>query len=294
MKIKNTLLLTAFGILFSENIFSQASSQGGDSSVYTWILNNIILITAAIVLLAGILAILKLSLGLLELQRIKVLQELGEDPEEIVKIVRESKLKKFNDWFWSRVPERSEAEMDLGHEYDGIRELDNSLPPWWVYLFYGTIIFAGIYLYIYEFSADEWSSIKEYQMELEEAEEIKMAYLDRMANAVNETNVKLLTDEADLAVGKEIFISQCASCHGQLGEGMVGPNFTDPYWVHGGGIKNIFKTIKYGVPAKGMISWQGQLKPAAMQKVSSYIITLEGTDPPNQKGREGKLWEGEE
>ena len=82
----------------------------------------------------------------------------------------------------------------------------------------------------------------------------------------------------------------CAVCHGQLGEGGVGPNFTDAYWVHGGDIKDLFRTIKYGVPEKGMISWSSQLRPAEMQKVASYILTLQGTDPPNQKAPEGELW----
>jgi cytochrome c oxidase cbb3-type subunit 3 len=294
MKIKNIILLTAAGLMVSQNSFAQAAKANANSAAMNWVFDNLLLLLGSFVLMAGIASILKLSLGLLEIQRIKMLQDLGEDPEVILKEVRTSRLEKFNNWFWSLKPERSESEMDLGHNYDGIRELDNSLPPWWLYLFYGSIIFAVVYMYRYHFSDTDWSSIKEYQIELEEAEDIKMAFLDKMANAVNETNVEALVDDASLEIGKEIFISQCASCHGQLGEGMVGPNFTDPYWIHGGGIKNVFKTIKYGVPEKGMISWKEQLKPSSMQKVASYILTLEGTDPPNQKTREGKIWEPEE
>ena len=87
--------------------------------------------------------------------------------------------------------------------------------------------------------------------------------------------------------------ARCAGgwpCHGQKGEGLVGPNFADEYWIHGGGIKNVFKVIKYGVPDKGMIAWQAQLKPADMQKVGSYILTLQGTNPPNPKAPQGTIW----
>ena len=90
--------------------------------------------------------------------------------------------------------------------------------------------------------------------------------------------------------GELIFKSFCAACHGQKGEGTVGPNFTDEYWIHGGGIQNVFKTIKYGVPDKGMIAWAAQLKPADMQKVASYILTLKGTNPPNPKAPQGEIW----
>ena len=103
-----------------------------------------------------------------------------------------------------------------------------------------------------------------------------------------------MEDEAALAAGETIFLSKCASCHGQLGEGGVGPNLTDRYWVHGGSISDIFATIKYGVPEKGMISWQSQLRPKNMQQVASFIKTLEGTDPPNQKDKEGTLYQPEE
>jgi cytochrome c oxidase cbb3-type subunit 3 len=145
-------------------------------------------------------------------------------------------------------------------------------------------------MYYYHWSGNDWSSDKEYAMAMEEAEIQKAAYLDRMANLVNENSVEVLTDAQSLAEGAEIFKANCLACHGAAGEGGVGPNMTDEYWVHGGGIKNIFKTIKYGVPEKGMISWKSQLKPVAMQKVSSYILTLQGTNPPNAKAPEGEKW----
>jgi cytochrome c oxidase cbb3-type subunit 3 len=108
---------------------------------------------------------------------------------------------------------------------------------------------------------------------------------------IDENSVELSLDAGDIASGKEIFITKCAACHGQQGEGGVGPNFADKYWIHGGDINSLFKTIKYGVPSKGMISWQSQLSPKEMQQVSSFIITLEGTNPPNQKEPQGELYD---
>ena len=103
----------------------------------------------------------------------------------------------------------------------------------------------------------------------------------------------IVSESSLVAEGELIFKNSCAACHGQLGEGGVGPNFTDDYWIHGGGIKDLFKTIKYGVPEKGMISWQSQLKPGDMQNVASYILSLRGTNPPNQKEAQGALWTGD-
>jgi cytochrome c oxidase cbb3-type subunit 3 len=149
-------------------------------------------------------------------------------------------------------------------------------------------------MYNYHWSGSDWSSTGEYFAEMEIAEEIKAAHLAKMANKVNENSVVFLDDELSLTEGKSIFDANCAACHGYQGEGLIGPNFADSYWVHGGGIKNVFKTIKYGVPEKGMIAWKAQMGPAAMQKVASYILTMEGTNPPNQKAREGELWVPEE
>jgi cytochrome c oxidase cbb3-type subunit 3 len=131
---------------------------------------------------------------------------------------------------------------------------------------------------------------QEYQQQIAEADEMKKQRLKIAGANVDENSVKLLADAGMIAAGKGIYDGNCASCHGAAGEGLVGPNLTDEFWIHGGGIKNIFKTIKYGVPAKGMIAWQGQLNPEAMQKVSSYVMTLQGTKPANAKEPQGEVW----
>ncbi len=206
------------------------------------------------------------------------------------------------DSFWSTlrkklwedpVPIEREEEILSHHDFDGIRELDNSLPPWWVNMFILTVIWAVIYMFYYHFGGGGPSSAEEYKIEMEAAKKDQAVALAGKANSVDESSVTQLTDTDALSEGQLIFKNSCAACHGQLGEGLVGPNFTDEYWIHGGGIKDLFKTIKYGVPEKGMISWQSQLKPADMQKVASYILTLKGTNPPNPKAPQGTLWVAE-
>ena len=178
----------------------------------------------------------------------------------------------------------------MDHNYDGIRELDNSLPPWWVALFYISIAFAVVYYTYYHIAGMGLSSHEQYEQEVEEAKEAVALFLSRQANLVDETNVEVLTDEGEVALGKTIYDVNCVACHGTLGEGGVGPNFADEYWISGGDIKDLFRTIKYGVPEKGMISWQAQLRPAEMQRVASYILTFQGTDPPNAKEPQGELY----
>jgi cytochrome c oxidase cbb3-type subunit 3 len=187
------------------------------------------------------------------------------------------------------VPIEKEHEIMLDHNYDGIRELDNNLPPWWVYMFYGTIAFSVFYIWFYHFNGSGKLQEDEYKIELVEAEELAKL----QANKVDENSVKLLTDKVKLENGHTTFIKYCVACHGKLGEGGVGPNLTDKFWIHGGDIKSMFKTIKYGVPTKGMIAWQTQLGPSQIQEVASYIKTLKDTNPPNGKAPQGEEYNGE-
>src|SRR5690606_25602191 len=145
-----------------------------------------------------------------------------------------------------------EQTIMLDHDYDGIRELDNVLPPWWKYGFYVTILVAVIYMVVYHVTDSLPLQKAEYEASLKKAEADVAEYMKNASSNVDETSVKMLTDATDLEAGKEIHSMSCVACHGRFGEGGVGPNLTDDYWMHKGGIADIFKSIKYGWPDKGM------------------------------------------
>jgi cytochrome c oxidase cbb3-type subunit III len=204
------------------------------------------------------------------------------------------------DDFWTRmrkqywedaVPMEREGDIMMHHNYDGIRELDNRLPPWWVNMFVLCIVWSVGYMWYYHWGGNGPNQDKEYEMEMETAKRAIAVAVAGKAAAVDETNVTALADAGAIGEGELIYKGVCAACHGLQGEGGVGPNMTDAHWLHGGGIKNVFKVIKYGVPEKGMIAWQSQLKPADMQKVASYILTLKDTNPPNAKAPQGEIWQ---
>lgn len=175
-----------------------------------------------------------------------------------------------------------------GHDYDGIHELDNRMPPWLQSLFIMTIIFGVVYG-IYYFGGIGDMQIAELDKEIAQAETEKKIYMEKVGASMDENTVTILTDAAGLGQGKTIFTEKCAACHGPEAGGAVGPNLTDAYWLHGGGIKNVFKVIKYGVPEKGMISWEKQLSPTDIRKVASYVLSLKGTKPANPKEPQGEL-----
>lgn len=187
------------------------------------------------------------------------------------------------------VPIEKEKDIMMDHEFDGIRELDNTIPPWFNILFYGTIVIAVLYMLNYHVFKMSGLSAEEYNDEMKVAA-MQREELIRTGAFINENTVKLMTDDATIYEGKTIFNTNCSACHGTTGAGLIGPNLTDDYWIHGGGVVNIFKTVKYGVPVKGMISWQNQLNPKQMQAVANYILTLKGTNPPNAKQPEGTIY----
>ena len=192
------------------------------------------------------------------------------------------------------VPLEREEEVMTNHEYDGIYELDNNLPPWWIAMFYATIAFGVVYL-LY-FHVFDWGSFQEeeYEQEMAQAKIEVDAYLATAASSIDETTVTITDDVGRINAAQELFAQKCAACHGMAGEGGVGPNLTDTYWIHGGGVQDIFQVIKNGVPEKGMIPWKSQLTPVQMQDLASFIITLEGTEPPNGKEPQGEPYQREE
>lgn len=188
------------------------------------------------------------------------------------------------------VPVKEEKEVLTDHDYDGIQELDNNLPPWWKWMFYISIGWAVVYLIYFHVLQIGPLQEEEYKNNMAQAEQEVQAYLEAMALNVDENTVELVLDESRINSGKSTYMALCKQCHGAGGEGGVGPNLTDDYWIHGGRIKDVFKTVKYGVPQKGMISWEAQLSPVQIQNVSTFIMTLRGTNPPNPKAPQGELY----
>lgn len=225
-----------------------------------------------------------------------LLQKESKAKVVIATVPQEAKESTWQKW-WDKLnsfrPVKEEAQIDLGHNYDGIRELDNRLPPWWLYGFYLTILFAGIYLWRYHVAHTAPLSAEELKIAMVKADEEKTAYLKMSANNIDESNVTLLKDAQDIAAGKGIFTAVCATCHKTDGGGLVGPNLTDDYWIHGGSVKDIFKTIKYGVPEKGMQAWKESYSPRQMAQLTAYIKSIYGTNPPSPKEPQGVMYREE-
>ena len=197
--------------------------------------------------------------------------------------------KNFLDVFNGSVAVEKEEAIVLDHDYDGIRELDNDLPPWWKWGFVLTIIVSFIYMGYYHFY-DGPNQYKEYEIAVAKAEEEKTAYLAKAGDQVDENNVSLVQDAAALADAKVVFNNVCAACHRPDGGGNVGPNLTDDYWLHGGSVQDIFKTLKYGWKDKGMPAWGGNLSPKQMANITGYIKSLEGSNPTAPKAPQGNLY----
>jgi cytochrome c oxidase cbb3-type subunit 3 len=191
-------------------------------------------------------------------------------------------------FFTKAAPIEKEADIMLDHDYDGIKELDNALPPWWKYGFYITIFVAIFYILKFEVWHTGMNPTEEYNTEMAEAKLETDQYLASMKENVDENSVVML-DAAGIQAGKTLFTKTCVTCHSQNGGGGVGPNLTDNYTIHGARIQDIFKTIKYGYPDKGMQSWQSNFSPVEMQQLSSYIKSLSNTNIPNGKAPQGDL-----
>jgi cytochrome c oxidase cbb3-type subunit 3 len=187
-------------------------------------------------------------------------------------------------------PVEEEGEIELDHNYDGIRELDNKLPPWWLYSFYASIVFAVIYLARFHIFND-YDQIEEYKSEVAQAEIDIARYKETAKDLVTIETVTLMEEPSDLEAGKQIYAVSCVACHKADGGGGIGPNLTDEHWILGGGIKNVYRTlVEGGRPGKGMVSWKNDFKPSELQQVASYVLTLQGTTPAEPKEPQGEVW----
>ena len=215
----------------------------------------------------------------------KQLEEANE-----IKITDSKLFQKIKKWFVKESPIEQEADIMLNHDYDGIKELDNDLPPWWTKLFYACIVFAFIYLAKYHIFGHD-NQAKEFETEMAEAKLAVEEYKKTAKDLIDAETVTLLTDAGDIAAGKTIFETNCVACHRPDAGGAIGPNLTDDHWILGGGIKNVFHTItEGGRDGKGMVAWKGTLKPSEIQQVASYVLSLQGSNPKDPKPAEGEIW----
>lgn len=199
--------------------------------------------------------------------------------------------KKVKAWFIKSKPIEEESSILLHHDYDGIKELDNVLPPWWVNLFYLTVFFGVVYMVRYHVLEGE-DQDAEFKTEMAEAKLAVEEYKKTAKDLIDANSVTLLTDAGDIAAGKKVFETNCVACHRADAGGAIGPNLTDKYWLLGGGIKNVFHTItEGGRDGKGMVAWKGTLKPSEIQLVASYVLSLQGSNPKDPKAPDGDVWE---
>lgn len=231
------------------------------------------------------------------LERI-LLNGLTEEQKEVY-LAKKNKVPEFK-WFKETYkkllgskPIEEEGEIILDHNYDGIKELDNNLPPWWLYSFYISIFFAVIYMFKYHVFNGE-NQYDELAVEYVEADKAYQEYLKTAKDLVDYKTVTVLTDPGDISAGKSIFAEKCIACHKADGGGGIGPNLTDKHWILGGGISNVFKTISEGGRSgKGMEAWKKELKPSQIAQVASYVLNFQGTTPAEPKAPEGEIWEPE-
>lgn len=188
-------------------------------------------------------------------------------------------------------PITTDKERMLDHQYDDIQELDNPIPRWFMVLFYSTVVFGVIYWINYHVLDSGKLQNAEYVAQMEQAKQDYELYLKTAGDKINAETVTLLTDKDGIAKGLELFAKNCVACHGKQAEGTnIAPNLTDEYWIHGGGVKNVFKTITDGVELKGMKSWKKEFSPIQIQQIASYVLSLQGSKPANAKEPQGEKW----
>lgn len=191
--------------------------------------------------------------------------------------------------FTRAVSVEKEADILLDHDYDGIRELDNALPPWWKYGFYITIVVAFIYLLNFHVLGIGLNPTQEYNAEMESARIEKEMYEANNKDRIDEKNVPMANVDG-IKAGQNLFEVNCVACHLKDGGGMVGPNLTDDYWLHKGSLNDIYNTIKVGYPDKGMQPWGNMFSPKEISFLAGFIKSLKGTKPAVAKEQQGVFY----
>ena len=281
-KIVGTILLIFTLLLPASHAFAQEAIATPEKVYISGVSNTDFYFLVGMI--AFMLLIMLVLLGLIQMfaRALRNVPEKAHIPAVVFK-------RNFLDVFNKSVAIEKEKDILLDHDYDGIHELDNDLPPWWKYGFILTIIVAFLYVGYYH-AAGGPSQVDEYNASVAKAEVEKAAYLAKAANNVDENTVTMVLDKTELNAAAEVFQATCSACHLKDGGGNVGPNLTDKYWLHGGSLKDVFKTIKYGWPDKGMKSWKDDYSPKQIAALASYVKTLGGTKPLTPKAPQGDLF----
>jgi cytochrome c oxidase cbb3-type subunit 3 len=287
------LLLLSFPAAAQDAVVGTSTQMSGDTQFVRYVLYSFLGLLV-LVLLLFVNTINNLLKAVIETQLVQAKNHSPEAAAKLVEIAnRPSIWKKLLQKLTAAKPIENEHDILLDHDYDGIKELDNHLPPWWKYGFYLSIVVSVFYIINYHIKPiwDEgYSQLAEYEAENVTAEIAIAEYRKKAVDQVDESSVVQLTDAPSLGKGKAKFTELCMACHGDIGQGGIGPNLTDQFWLHGGDIKSVFTTIKYGVADKGMIAWKDEMKPGEMQAVASYILSLGGSNPPGAKEPQGELY----
>jgi cytochrome c oxidase cbb3-type subunit 3 len=276
--LKTLLLLVVFAGFFSNSSFGFQYALPEAGADIPWIkvdTFDLYFLLGINIMLIGVVLYLKSMFN-------SFMSLVREETEEETEAEAGVLIKKVSRILTDAVEIEEEHTILMEHEYDGIRELDNNLPPWWVWGFYATIVFAVVYLFNYHVFKTGDLQIAEYTKEMKRSELAVQAYLNEMAMNVDETNVTLLTDPADLSKGSKLFQANCIVCHGPTGAGDIGPNLTDKQWIYGFDIATAFATIKNGT-SNGMPEHKSKLNPIELQQVASYILSM-----PEKAGKEAE------
>jgi cytochrome c oxidase cbb3-type subunit 3 len=284
-----TLLLLSIGAFAQDG--AAKPSPGSDS---------VDPITMVYVVAAFLLIVLVL-VGFVAIYLVRILNMMTEQAEKdraakkgVAYVPSSTMWSRFTESLNASVPLEQEKNIELGHSYDGIKELDNHLPPWWTGLFYATIIWSVVYLFVYHISDSLPLQGEEYETEVAVAEQqARRLQALQPVQEIDESKLVFTLDSANLiSNGKKVFMdNNCGSCHRNDGGGnTIGPNLTDEYWLHGGHIKDVFATVRNGVVDKGMPAWGKSLKPQQVRDVTFFILSLQGTKPENAKQPQGELY----
>jgi cytochrome c oxidase cbb3-type subunit 3 len=188
----------------------------------------------------------------------------------------------------SEVQNKNEEKLLLSHEYDGIREFDNPMPKWWKWIFWGSFYFALGYFAHYHLTGNGTSVHESYELEIAAAREAEAQELLKGGGPSEQTLGEMEANAGLMTDAKTLFVQKCAQCHGNNGEGKIGPNLTDEYWIHGdGSLMAIYNVVSEGVPAKGMPTWSRQMRLIEVMKMAAFVGTIRNTNLPGPRPPEG-------